>query len=109
MADKPGKVDQENTENDPKISVPVEGSEPLAQRLSSSVDAGVAPEVLEDPTKLKNCDVSMLPFEFTGKAKEFFGIWFSNLLLSIFTLGIYSAWAKVRSRRFFLGHTLILH
>ena len=107
MADEPGKVDQENTENDPKISVPVEGPESLAQRLSSSVDAGVAPEVLEDPTKLKNCDVSKLPFEFTGKAKEFFGIWLSNLLLSILTLGIYSAWAKVRSRRFFLGHTLI--
>ena len=107
MADEPGKVDQENTENDPKISVPVEGPESLAQRLSSSVDAGVAPEVLEDPTKLKNCDVFMLPFEFTGKAKEFFGIWLSNLLLSILTLGIYSAWAKVRSRRFFLGHTLI--
>ena len=107
MADEPGKVDQENTENDPKISVPVEGPESLAQRLSSSVDAGVATEFLEDPTKFKNCDVFMLPFEFTGKAKEFFGIWFSNLLLSIFTLGIYSAWAKVRSRRFFLGHTLI--
>ena len=107
MADEPGKVDQENTENDPKISVLVEGSESLAQRLSSNVDAGVAPEVLEDPTKLKNWDVSRLPFEFTGKAKEFFGIWLSNLLLSILTLGIYSAWAKVRSRRFFLGHTLI--
>ena len=107
MADEPGKVDQETTENDPKKSVPVKGSESLAQRLSSSVDAGVAPEVLEDPTKLKNWDVSMLPFEFTGKAKEFFGIWLSNLLLSILTLGIYSAWAKVRSRRFFLGHTLI--
>ena len=107
MADEPGKVDQENTENDPKISVPEEGSESLAQRISTSVDAGVAPEVLEDPTKLKNWDVSMLPFEFTGKAKEFFGIWLSNLLLSILTLGIYSAWAKVRSRRFFLGHTLI--
>ena len=107
MADEPGKVNQENIENDPKISVPVEGSESLAQRLSTSVDAGVAPEVLENPTKLKNWDVSMLPFEFTGKAKEFFGIWLSNLLLSILTLGIYSAWAKVRSRRFFLGHTLI--
>ena len=107
MADEPGKVDQETTENDPKKSVPVEGSESLAQSLSSSVDAGVAPEVLEDPTMLKNWDASPLPFEFTGKAKEFFGIWFSNLLLSILTLGIYSAWAKVRRRRFFLGHTLI--
>ncbi|MGB0485370.1 MAG: YjgN family protein [bacterium] len=107
MADEPGKVDQETTENDPKKSVPVEGSESLAQRLSSSVDAGVAPEVLEDPTMLKNWDASLLPFEFTGKAREFFGIWLSNLLLSILTLGIYSAWAKVRRRRFFLGHTLI--
>ncbi|MGB0707568.1 MAG: YjgN family protein [bacterium] len=107
MADEPGKVDQETTENDPKKSVPVEGSESLAQSLSSSVDAGVAPEVLEDPTMLKNWDASPLPFEFTGKAKEFFGIWLSNLLLSILTLGIYSAWAKVRRRRFFLGHTLI--
>ena len=107
MADGPGKVDQETTEIDPNKSVPVEGSEPLSQRLSSSVDAGVVPEVLEDATMLKNWDASPLPFEFTGKAKEFFGIWFSNLLLSILTLGIYSAWAKVRRRRFFLGHTLI--
>lgn len=107
MADEPKKVDQETTENDPKKSVSVEGSESLTQSLSSSVDAGVAPEVLEDPTMLKNWDASPLPFEFTGKAKEFFGIWFSNLLLSILTLGIYSAWAKVRRRRFFLGHTLI--
>ena len=107
MADEPGKVDQETTENDPKKSVPVEGSESLAQSLSSSVDAGVAPEVLEDPTMQKNWDASPLPFEFTGKAKEFFGIWLSNLLLSILTLGIYSAWAKVRRHRFFLGHTLI--
>ena len=107
MADEPGKVDQETTENDPKKSLPVEGPEFLAQRLSSSVDAGFAPEVLGDPTMQKNLDASPLPFEFTGKAKEFFGIWFSNLLLSILTLGIYSAWAKVRRRRFFLGHTLI--
>ncbi len=107
MADGPGKVDQETTEIDPNKSVPVEGSEPLSQRLSSSVDAGVAPEALVDPTMLKNWDASPLPFEFTGKAKEFFGIWLSNLLLSILTLGIYSAWAKVRRRRFFLGHTLI--
>ena len=107
MADEPGKVDQETTKNDPKKSLPVEGSESLAQSLSSSADAGFAPEVLGDPTMLKNWDASLLPFEFTGKAREFFGIWLSNLLLSILTLGIYSAWAKVRRRRFFLGHTLI--
>lgn len=44
---------------------------------------------------------------FTGKASEFFGIWIVNLLLSILTLGIYSAWAKVRTNQYFYGHTKI--
>jgi uncharacterized membrane protein YjgN (DUF898 family) len=43
--------------------------------------------------------------EFTGRAGEYFGIWFVNLLLSIVTLGLYSAWAKVRTERYFYGHT----
>ncbi|UHQ18602.1 DUF898 domain-containing protein [Lysobacter sp. KIS68-7] len=43
--------------------------------------------------------------EFTGKAGEYFGIWFVNLILTIVTLGIYSAWAKVRTERYFYGHT----
>ncbi len=45
--------------------------------------------------------------EFTGQAGEFFGIWIVNLLLSIVTLGIYSAWAKVRTNQYFYGHTRI--
>lgn len=44
---------------------------------------------------------------FSGKAGEFFGIWIVNLLLSIVTLGIYSAWATVRTRQYFYGHTKI--
>jgi uncharacterized membrane protein YjgN (DUF898 family) len=47
------------------------------------------------------------PVVFTGKAGEYFGIWIVNLLLSIITLGIYSAWAKVRRKKYFLNHTLI--
>lgn len=46
-----------------------------------------------------------LPFAFTGRAGEYFGIWIVNLLLSIVTLGIYSAWAKVRTKRYFYGNT----
>lgn len=38
-------------------------------------------------------------FDFTGSAKEWFGIWIVNLLLSIITIGIYSAWAKVRAKK----------
>ncbi len=47
------------------------------------------------------------PFVFTGKASEYFGIWIVNLLLSIVTLGIYSAWAKVRRKKYFYNNTLI--
>ena len=46
-----------------------------------------------------------LGFEFRGSAREWFGIWIVNLLLSIVTLGIYSAWAKVRTKRYFNGNT----
>ncbi len=45
------------------------------------------------------------PFRFTGSGGEYFRIWIVNLLLSILTLGIYSAWAKVRRLRYFYGHT----
>ena len=45
------------------------------------------------------------PLQFTGSAGEFFGIWFVNLVLSVLTLGIYSAWAKVRTERYFYGNT----
>ncbi len=47
------------------------------------------------------------PFRFTGNAAEFFGIWIVNLFLTIITLGIYSAWAKVRKKRYFYGHTWV--
>ena len=42
---------------------------------------------------------------FTGKGGEFFGIWVVNVLLTICTLGIYSAWAKVRTTNYFYGNT----
>lgn len=48
-----------------------------------------------------------MPFSFHGKAGEYFGIWIVNLLLSIITLGIYSAWAKVRTKRYFYGNTTL--
>jgi len=44
-------------------------------------------------------------FRFTGQAREYFRIWIVNLALTLLTLGIYSAWAKVRSARYFYAHT----
>ena len=46
-------------------------------------------------------------FEFNGNASEYFKIWIVNIALSIVTLGIYSAWAKVRTRRYFYGNTTL--
>jgi uncharacterized membrane protein YjgN (DUF898 family) len=45
--------------------------------------------------------------EFSGQGGEFFGIWIVNILLTILTLGIYSAWAKVRTQQYFYGHTKV--
>ena len=47
------------------------------------------------------------PVIFQGKTSEYFGIWIVNLLLSLITLGIYSAWAKVRRKKYFYNNTLI--
>lgn len=45
--------------------------------------------------------------EFNGKAGEYFRVWIVNILLSIITLGIYSAWAKVRNKQYFYGNTVL--
>lgn len=42
---------------------------------------------------------------FTGEWSEYFRIWIVNVLLTIVTLGIYAAWAKVRRRRYFCANT----
>jgi uncharacterized membrane protein YjgN (DUF898 family) len=48
------------------------------------------------------------PFQFHGNAPEYFRIWIVNTLLTILTLGIFSAWAKVRKRRYLRGNTELL-
>jgi uncharacterized membrane protein YjgN (DUF898 family) len=48
-----------------------------------------------------------LPFRFSGNTGEFFRIWIVNALLTVLTLGIYSAWAKVRTNRYFYANTWV--
>jgi uncharacterized membrane protein YjgN (DUF898 family) len=43
--------------------------------------------------------------EFIGTGEEYFRIWIFNTLLTIATLGIYSAWAKVRKLQYFYRST----
>lgn len=68
---------------------------------------------MQEDTSHSSTEIVQVPappthsFRFTGKAGEYFGIWIVNLFLSIITLGIYSAWAKVRKKRYFYGNTWV--
>jgi uncharacterized membrane protein YjgN (DUF898 family) len=46
-------------------------------------------------------------FDFRGSGAEYFRIWIVNLLLTIVTLGVFSAWAKIRRLRYFYGNTVL--
>lgn len=48
-----------------------------------------------------------LKLEFIGSSHEYFRIWIVNLCLTLLTLGIFSAWAKVRKKRYFYSHTIL--
>ena len=52
--------------------------------------------------------IVMKEIEFKGKAMEYFGIWLANILLTVVTIGIFSAWAKVRRLKYFFNNTKIL-
>ncbi len=45
--------------------------------------------------------------EFRGRGREYFRIWIVNVALTVLTAGIYSAWAKVRTQRYFYGNTFV--
>jgi uncharacterized membrane protein YjgN (DUF898 family) len=57
---------------------------------------------MSDPAMTRVADYR---FEFTGRTSEYFRIWAVSLCLSLATLGIYSAWGKVRKRRYLYSHT----
>jgi uncharacterized membrane protein YjgN (DUF898 family) len=49
-----------------------------------------------------------VPFVFTGAGAEYFRVWVVNTVLTIVTIGIYSAWAKVRKTSYFSRNTRLL-
>lgn len=74
-----------------------------ARGVSPDTGSPNRPLSISDPP-IQYKDGARYPFEFTGTGSEYFRIWIVNLFLSIVTLGIYSAWAKVRRNRFFYRH-----
>lgn len=62
---------------------------------------------MENPSGALVKENEFQKLQFTGTAKDYFGIWIVNIFLTVLTFGVYSAWAKVRRRRYFQGHTLL--
>ena len=58
------------------------------------------PDTVESQTR------NLIPV-FTGSGGEYFRIWIVNVALTVLTFGIYGAWAKVRTRRYFYANTVL--
>jgi len=84
--------------------------EPVESEKVKKADQAPAEEdVSAGPVPSQEGDeVSKVPFEFSGSGSEYFKIWLVNIILSVLTLGIYSAWAKVRRKQYFYGNTKLL-
>ena len=69
----------------------------LGEILASGRDDPVSPAT-------ETGDSQTQRLRFTANGWEYFRIWIVNVALTLLTLGIYSAWAKVRARRYLYGH-----
>lgn len=68
-------------------------------------------EIVEDNSTHTIDDIVSKKYEtlkFEGDTKEYFKIWIVNIFLTIVTFGVYSAWAKVRTNRYFYANTSYL-
>jgi uncharacterized membrane protein YjgN (DUF898 family) len=98
-------------------------TEAPVSRLDADADSGTAPGSMEGPPSGQGAEPpggagrteaspapaphAERPLTFTGSAGEFFRIWIVNVCLTALTLGLYSAWAKVRTQRYFYRHTCL--
>lgn len=53
----------------------------------------------------KTSGVQSVSLRFSGESLEYFKIWIVNIALTVLTLGIYSAWAKVRKNQYLYQST----
>ncbi len=73
--------------------------------MTENAENPIQPGFTPSPAPAAPPPAAPLRFTFSGDGAEFFRIWFVNILLSILTLGIYSAWGKVRTQKYLYGHT----
>ena len=78
--------------------------------MADGVTGGTVPPagldaVLSEPAQSSPEGTGLPAVRFTGSGREYFGIWVINTALTLLTLGVFSAWATVRTRRYFYGNT----
>ena len=90
----------------PAVFTEREPEPPQAMAADSSAIAAEAPPQAITPEETTTwAEPQQMPFSFSGNGGEYFKIWIVNILLTILTLGIYSAWAKVRNKQYFYGNS----
>lgn len=78
---------------------------PPARKPQPSIRQSPPPSAIKADRVDQGASADEMPFQFTGSGGEYFKIWIVNVLLSMVTFGIYSAWAKVRRKQYFYGNT----
>jgi len=79
------------------------------ENLAREIDAHAPEENLPSRTLERTASPAVRAhLTFTGTGGEYFRIWVVHALLTVLSLGIYSAWAKVRKARWFAQHTQLL-
>ncbi|MDE0450497.1 MAG: YjgN family protein [Gammaproteobacteria bacterium] len=78
--------------------------------MADGVTGGTVPSagldaVLSEPAQSSPEGTGLPNVRFTGSGWEYFRIWAVNTALTLLTLGVFSAWATVRTRRYFYGNT----
>jgi uncharacterized membrane protein YjgN (DUF898 family) len=104
----------------PQFELANVGVERAGKRLSIEVRGGNSPSFMAfeavDEWEAETIELLLagkmealpeLSLRFVGKTPEYFRIWIVNVCLTLLTLGIFSAWAKVRSKRYLYSHTLL--
>jgi uncharacterized membrane protein YjgN (DUF898 family) len=74
----------------------------LPERAASALDSRGADA---SGVAQRSPQARIIRLQFTGRGSEYFRIWIVGVALSLLTLGVYSAWAKVRTQQYFYRHT----
>lgn len=85
--------------------LPPGGPDPAVARATAGPRASGAAAAALGPDTVPAAELHEQRLEFTGTGGEYFRIWIVNTLLTLATLGLYSAWAKRRKARWFARHT----